>query len=115
MILEKLIDQLDSSSDLADEERDLSAEASALSLTLNASSHGSQRFEVNQFHNGDADSWSYELHEVDPVSNENNYLDVRIPDASPEDGPFIPLPFLDAVRAAGDIVAPTGDELPLAD
>ncbi|MET8148265.1 hypothetical protein ACIBSW_30950 [Actinoplanes sp. NPDC049668] len=131
LILKKLIDQLDSSGDLVDGERDLSAEATALPLTINAWSHGSQRFEVNHFHNGDADSWSYELSEVDPDATENNYLDVRIPDATPENGPFTPMPadhvtltmhgrwtlpwpvfrrFLDAIQAAGDIVAPTGDK-----
>jgi hypothetical protein len=127
LVLMKLIDQLGSSGDLVDEERDLSAEATALPLTLNTWSHRSQRFHVNQFHYDDVDSWCYELYEVDPDATENNFLDVRIPDASPEDGPFVPMPadhvtmtmhgrwalpwpvfrrFLDAVRAAGDIVAP---------
>ncbi|MGW4948196.1 hypothetical protein ACWEOZ_42150 [Actinoplanes sp. NPDC004185] len=127
LVLEKLIDQLDASDDLVDEERDLSAEATALPLTLHTWSYGSRRFVVNQFHYGDVDSWCYELYEVDQDSTENNFLDVRIPDASPEDGPFVPMPadhvtmtmhgrwalpwpvfrrFLDAIRAAGDIVAP---------
>ncbi|MEV6345030.1 hypothetical protein [Actinoplanes sp. NPDC051851] len=131
LILEKLIALLDSSGDLVDEDRDLSSEATALPLTLNVWSHGDRRFEVNQFHYGDADSWSYELYEVDSGSTENNYLDVRIPDASPEDGPFIPmladhvtltmhgrwtLPwpvfrcYVDAIQAAGDIVTPIGEK-----
>jgi len=129
LILKQLIDQVDSSGDLVDEERDSSAEATVLPLTLNAWSHGNQRFEVNHFHNDDA--WNYELYEVDPDATENNYLDVRIPDASPNSGPFIPMPgdyvtltmhgrwtlpwpvfrrFLDAIQAAGDIVPPTGDK-----
>jgi hypothetical protein len=128
LILQQLIDQVDSSGDLVDEERDLSAAATALPLTLNAWSHGDQRFEVNHF--PDDGSWSYELYEVDPDATENNYLDVRIPDASPDSGPFIAMPadlvtltmhgrwtlpwpvfrrFLDAIEAAGDIVVPTGD------
>ena len=62
---------------------------------------------------------------------ENNYIDVRIPDASPNSGPFIPMPsdhvtltmhgqwrlpwpvfrrFLNAIRAAGDIVEHISDK-----
>src|SRR3712207_9383539 len=64
-------------------------------------------------------------------SAENNYIDVRIPDVSPNSGPFIPMPseqvtltmhgqwtrpwpvcrrFLDAIRAAGDIVGSVSDK-----
>jgi hypothetical protein len=121
--LEKLMRLLDSSGDLVDEARDLSTEATTLPLTLNAWTFGTHRFEVNHFHNDD--SWCYELYEVDTDAAENNYIDVRIPDASPDSGPFIPMPsdhvtltmhgqwtlpwpvfqrFLDAIHAAGDIV-----------
>ncbi len=96
----------------------MSTEATTLPLTLNAWT----RFEVNHFHRDD--SWRYELYEVHTGSAENNYIDVRIPDMSPNSGPFIPMPsdhvtltmhgqwalpwpvfrrFLDAIRAAGDI------------
>nr|GID89659.1 hypothetical protein Ade03nite_85830 [Actinoplanes derwentensis] len=130
-ILEKLVGVLDSSGDLVDELRDLSAEAISLPLTRNVWSHGDRRYEVNHFHYGDIESWCYELYEVELGNTENNYLDVRIPDASPESGPFVPLPadhvtltmhgrwelpwpvfrrFLDAIRAAGDIVEAVGDE-----
>jgi hypothetical protein len=129
LILEKLIHLLDSSGDLVEEQRDLSNEAVALPLTLNSWSFAGRRFEVNQFHHGDADSWSYELYELDPSSRDNNYIDVRIPDASPESGPFLPMSvdhvtltmhgrwalpwpvfrrYLDAIRAAGDLVESTG-------
>lgn len=115
-ILTRLIERLDSSGDLVDEDRDSSSEATALPLKRNAWSHGDRRFEVNQFHDGDAGSSSYQLYEVDPDSAEHNYLDIRIPDASPADhvtltmhGSWtIPWPvfrrYLDAVRTAGGIV-----------
>jgi hypothetical protein len=130
-ILENLVSLLGSSGDLVEERRDLSAEATSLPLTLNVWSHGDRRYEVNHFHYGDNESWCYELYEVEPGNTENNYIDVRIPDASPESGPFVPLSadhvtltmhgrwnlpwpvfrrFLDAIRAAGDIVEVTGDE-----
>ncbi|GAB3864520.1 hypothetical protein GCM10029963_75060 [Micromonospora andamanensis] len=122
---------LDSSGDLVDELRDLSPEATALPVTLNTWSHDDRRFEVNHFHYGDAESWCYELYEVDPATTENNYIDVRVPDALPESGPFVPMPaehvtltmhgrwtlpwpvfrrFLDAIRAAGDIVESTREK-----
>ncbi|MFI7553234.1 hypothetical protein ACIBQ2_26225 [Micromonospora sediminimaris] len=130
-VLEELVHLLDSSGDLVDELRDLSPEATALPLTLNTWSHDDRRFEVNHFHYGDAESWCYELYEVDPATTENNYIDVRVPDALPESGPFVPMPaehvtltmhgrwtlpwpvfrrFLDAIRAAGDIVESTREK-----
>lgn len=132
-VLRKLIQLLESSGDLVEERRDLSNESVGLPLTLNSWSHEGRRFEVNQFHHGEADSWCYELYEVEPDKPENNYIEVRIPDASPEGGPFVPMAadhvtltmhghwalpwpvfrrFLDAIQAAGDIVEPTGDERP---
>ncbi|WP_433792948.1 hypothetical protein [Actinoplanes sp. CA-252034] len=128
-VLAALIGQVESSGDLVDEVRDLSAEATALPLTLNTWTCGSRRFEVNHYHHDD--SWCYELYEIDTGTTENNYIDVRIPDASPESGPFIPMAsshvtltmhgqwefpwpvfrrFLDAIRAAGDIVDSVGDK-----
>jgi len=132
-ILGKLIHLLESRGELVEEQRDLSSEAVALPLTLNTWSHEGRRFEVNQFHHGAADSWCYELYEVERDNAENNYIEVRIPDAAPESSPFIPMAadhvtltmhghwalpwpvfrrFLDAIQAAGDIVEPTGDESP---
>ncbi|MEU8656131.1 hypothetical protein [Actinoplanes philippinensis] len=135
-ILEKLAGVLDSSGDLVYEQRDLSAEATSLPLTLNVWSHGDRRYEVNHFYYGGIEAWSYELYEVGPGNTENNFIDVRIPDASPETGPFVPLSvdhvtltmngrwklpwpvfrrFLDAIRAAGDIIqAPDGEPTPAA-
>lgn len=133
-ILGKLMSVLDASGDLGDEARVLLAEATALPLTRNAWTYGNHRFEVNHFHH--EDSWCYELYEVDTSSTENNYIDVRIPDALPNSGPFMPMPsdhvtltmygqwtlpwpvfrrFLEAIRATGDIVASVGDESAPAD
>ncbi|WP_431926396.1 hypothetical protein [Micromonospora wenchangensis] len=130
-VLEKLVHLLDSSGDLVDDQRDLSPEAIVLPLTLNTWSQDDRRFEVNHFHHGDAGSWCYELYEVGPAATENNYIDVRVLDASPESGPLVPMPaehvtltmhgrwalpwpvfrrFLNAIRAAGDIVDSTGDK-----
>lgn len=124
-ILEHLIELLDSSGDLVDELRDLSAGATALPLTRNEWSHESRQFEVNTFHHGAVDSWCYELYEVKPADGSNDFIDVRIPDASPESGPFVPVSadhvtltmhgqwtvpwpvfrrFIDAIQASGDIV-----------
>ncbi|WP_436522803.1 hypothetical protein [Actinoplanes sp. HUAS TT8] len=111
-VLQELIGRLDSSGDLVDEERDLSAGAIALPLTLNTWSHGCRRFEVNHFHNDD--SWCYELYEVDTDATGNNYIAVRIPDAPETPGDHVVLTmhgrwtvpwavfrrFLDAIRAA---------------
>jgi len=125
-VLEKFVHLLDSTGDLIDEQREMAA----LPLTLNTWSQGDRRFVVNHFYYGEADSWCYELYEVDPCTTENNYIDVRVPDAAPESGPFVPMPaehvtltmhgclalpwpvfrrFLDAIRAAGSIVDSTGD------
>ncbi len=130
-ILESLIHLLESSGDLVDEQRDLSAETTALPLTLNTWSHDGRRFEVNHFYFGDIESWCYELYTVDPDSVDDGGIDIRIPDASPESGPFVPMPaehvtltmrgrctfpwpvfrrFLDAIRATGDIVESTGGQ-----
>jgi hypothetical protein len=131
LVLEKLIQTLEAGDDLVDEQRD---PPTAFPLTLNSWSHGARKFEVNQFHYGDADAWSYELYEVNPATTENDYIEVRVPDAVPGSGPFTPMPsdavtlimhgrwslpwpifrrYLDAIKAAGDIVEPTG-ELPIA-
>ncbi|MET8233452.1 hypothetical protein ABZS77_22560 [Micromonospora sp. NPDC005298] len=130
VVLEKLLRLLDSSGDLVDEHRDLSPTATALPLTLTIWSHHDQRFQVSHFHDGDADSWIYELYEVDPANTGNNYIDARVPDERSESGPFVPMSaehvtltmhgrstfpwpvfrrFLDAIRAAGDIVGSTGE------
>ncbi|GAA0793839.1 hypothetical protein [Spirilliplanes yamanashiensis] len=124
-VLEALIGRLESSGDLVDEARDLSPDAIALPVTLNTWAYEGRRFEVNHYHDGC--SWCYELYEVDTDTTANNFIDVRIPDASPDTGPFVPMSsrhvtltmhgrwtipwpvfrrFLDAIRATGDIVAP---------
>jgi hypothetical protein len=97
----------------------------ALSRSLNSWRFADRAFEVTSFHDGGHDGWCYELYEVDPTSTSNDYIDVRIPDLQPADGPFVPadaqraalaghgspeLPwpvfchFLDAVHRSGDIV-----------
>lgn len=126
-ILAKLIGVLDSSGDLVGEQRDSPAAGTALPLTLNTWSCGGRQFVVNQHHDGCTDSWRYELYEVGPDKSGNDYIEIRIPDASPGAGPFVPMPadhvtltmhgfwalpwpvfrrFLDAVQASGDIVEP---------
>ncbi|WP_127499817.1 hypothetical protein [Actinoplanes solisilvae] len=122
-ILAQFVDMLDASGDLVEEQRDPSPE-SALPLTLNVWGHGERQFTVNSFHLcGDGD-WCYELFEMLPASDRNDYLEVRIPDASPDHGPFVPMHanhvtltmhgrwnipwpifrrLLDAIRAAGDV------------
>ncbi|WP_230554429.1 hypothetical protein [Salinispora arenicola] len=46
-------------------------------------------FEVTSYHDGEHDGWCYE---VDPANASNDYIDVRIPDLPPADGPFVPAP-----------------------
>jgi hypothetical protein len=96
-----------------------------LSLSLNSWSYANRAFEVTSYHDGDHDSWCYELFEVDPTSTSNDYNDVRIPDLQPAGGPFVPAParqvtvaghgspklpwpvfrhFLDTISTSGDIV-----------
>ncbi|MEV0570260.1 hypothetical protein [Dactylosporangium sp. NPDC050588] len=124
-ILTKFIGLVESSGDLMEEDRGPATEATALPLTLNVWQHDDRQYEVNQFHFGDNDSWCYELYEVKPDAVGNDYIDVQIPDAQPESGPFVPGPsdrvtltmhgswaipwpvfrrFVDAVQASGDVV-----------
>jgi hypothetical protein len=83
-----------------------------------------KQFEVNSFHFGEHDSWCYGLYEVDPGAEGNDDIEVRIPDANPAGGPFVPGPadrvrftahgdwaipwpifrrFVDAIEASGDL------------
>ncbi|MFE7802211.1 hypothetical protein [Nocardia sp. NPDC057440] len=55
----------------------------------NAWRYGDQRYEVNTFHFSDRDAWCYELCVPDPDPHANNYLDVLVPDVTPN-GPFTP-------------------------
>ncbi|WP_107656212.1 hypothetical protein [Nocardia suismassiliense] len=57
--------------------------------TNNAWHYGDQRFEVNSFYFSDRDAWCYELCVPDPDPNANHYLDVIVPDRTPN-GPFTP-------------------------
>jgi hypothetical protein len=54
--------------------------------------YDSKRFEVNSFHFSDRDAWCYELHQVTPDTLRNDYVEVRVPDANPDGGPFVPEP-----------------------
>jgi hypothetical protein len=124
-ILHKLIEMVESSGDLVEEQRNAPPDGNALPSSHNVWWHDDQQFEVNIFHFGETDSWCYELYEVKPDAEGNDYIDVQIPDASPDSGPFVPVPahrvtltiygdwiipwpifrrFIDAVQSSGDIV-----------
>jgi hypothetical protein len=59
-----------------------------LSLSCNSWQFAGRVFEVNSFHYGEHDCWSYELYEVNTADPANDYLDIRVPDRQPADGPF---------------------------
>lgn len=120
-ILQNLIDVVEAGGDLVDEQR----EPAELPLTRNEWSHEGRRYEIEHFHHGDKGAWCYELLELGQPEGSNIFVEVLIPDAAPDGGPFIPLPsdrvtltmhgrwtipwpifrrFLDAVHTAGDIV-----------
>nr|WP_018588798.1 hypothetical protein [Salinispora arenicola] len=60
-----------------------------LVLSLNSWNLVHRVFEVTSYHDGEHDGWCYE---VDPANASNDYIDVRIPDLPPADGPFVPAP-----------------------
>lgn len=60
-----------------------------LRLTNNAWHYGDQQCEVNSFPFIERDAWCYELCVPDPDPNANNYLEVLVPDITPN-GPFTP-------------------------
>lgn len=53
--------------------------------------HGNRLFEVISSYSLPDDAWSYELIELADSIGSVAYLNIRIPDASPLDGPFVPV------------------------
>ncbi|MBE1484373.1 hypothetical protein [Plantactinospora soyae] len=123
-VLRRFLDLVESSGDLVNNEASPTEDVE-LPSSNNVWWHDGQRFEVNSFHFGEHDAWCYELCEVKPEAEGNDYIEVRIPDASPDSGPFIPeaadrvtltihgswtIPwpmfrrFIEAIKASGDIV-----------
>lgn len=123
-VLRRFLDLVESSGDLVDDGAAPAEGAEPLS-SHNVWWKDGRRFEVNSFHFGEHDAWCYELYEVEPEAEGNDFIEVRIPDASPENGPFIPeaadrvtltvhgswtIPwpmfrrFIEAIKASGDIV-----------
>ena len=127
-VLRRFIRTVETSGDIVSETVATSVTGD-LSLSLNSWCFESRTFEVNSFHDGRRDGWCYELYEVDPTNDSNDYVDVHIPDRQPADGPFVPAAarhvvltghgrprfpwpvfrhFLDAIAASGDIVEDSG-------
>ena len=89
--------------------------------------HDGELYEVTSFYSLPNDAWRYELVGVTDAPG-RPYLAITIPDATPDNGPFTPLPaskatfsaraddlpwpilrrFIDLVEASGDLVDETG-------
>jgi hypothetical protein len=61
--------------------------------------HNGVEYEVNNFHLSDVDAWCYEMYALPGEPDSNDYVEVRIPDLTPE-GPFTPAPAGEAVFLA---------------
>jgi hypothetical protein len=61
-----------------------------LSSSCNSWHFAARMFEVNSFYFAEHDCWCYELYEVHTEILDNSYLDVRVPDLRPDEGPFMP-------------------------
>jgi hypothetical protein len=90
-ILRRLLNLVESSGDIISNDQ-LHLAAGDEILVNDVWTYDGKRFEVNSFHLGSDDAWCYELYEVRPDTGRNDYIEVRIPDANPEGGPFIPEP-----------------------
>ncbi|MGW4294345.1 hypothetical protein ACWEH1_14990 [Micromonospora chersina] len=98
--------------------------------------HDGKLYEVNSYYSLPDDAWKYELVGLTGAPGTGPYLSVRIPDATPDDGPFTPRPagdvmvnagsgdvpwpilrrFIDLVESSGDIVDDeTDDASPITD
>lgn len=86
--------------------------------------HDGKLYEVNSFYSLPDDAWQYELVGLTGAPGTGPYLVITIPDATPDDGPFTPLPaskatfsahgndvpwpilrrFIDLVEGSGDLV-----------
>jgi hypothetical protein len=123
-ILRRLLDLVESSGDILDNDR-ARPTADGEILSNNVWWYAGKRFEVNSFYFSDRDAWCYELYEVTPNTQRNDYVEVQIPDAQPDRGPFVPEPadvvtftahgewdipwpifrrFIEVINTTGDIV-----------
>jgi hypothetical protein len=129
LLLMRLIDMAEGAGDLVDDADWRSTAASqGLLSSHTAWPHDGQEYEVNSFHFGDRDAWCYELCAPPSSPERDDFIEVLIPDAQPDAGPFapaasdrvtvtmhgqwdIPWPvfrrFIEAIRISGDIRDPT--------
>lgn len=59
--------------------------------------HNGVEYEVNNFHFADAGAWSYEIYALGGNPDRNDYLEIRVPDLTPDGGPFTPAPVSEVV------------------
>ena len=52
---------------------------------------GGREYETNNFYYSDVDAWTYELYQLPGEPGRNDYVEIRIPDLTP-DGAFTPAP-----------------------
>jgi hypothetical protein len=52
--------------------------------------HDGVEYEANNYHYSDADAWCYELYALPGVPGRNDYIEFRIPDLTPNGGPYTP-------------------------
>ena len=68
--------------------------------------HDGKQYEVNSYYSLPDDAWQYELVGVAGPPENQQYLAIRIPDSTQDDGPFTPKPAGEATVSA------RGDDLP---
>lgn len=88
LVLRRFRDHVQNSGDIVTMSRPVEV-VGDLRLTANAWHYGDQRCEVNSFYFSDRDAWCYELCVPDPDPDANDYLEVLVPDITPN-GPFTP-------------------------
>jgi hypothetical protein len=105
-VLTEFLRLVDASGDLVLDELDPPV-VGDLSLSLNAWHFAGRSFEVNSFHFAEHDCWCYELYELHPEDAANDYLEVRVPDLRPAEGPFVPAPLEQiTIHAHGEFAVP---------
>jgi hypothetical protein len=57
------------------------------------------QYEANNFYHFDAQAWCYEMCAIPGDRGSNDYIEIRVPDVTPE-GPFTPAPATEAVFLA---------------
>ncbi|MGC5285746.1 hypothetical protein [Micromonospora sp. DT231] len=67
--------------------------------------HDGKLYEVNSYYSVSDYAWEYELVGLTGASGTGPYLSARIPDATPEGGPFTP-------RPASEVVVSCGGDVP---